>query len=137
MLKVDFNPPRKQLAQFGLIALFGFPLIGFVIRASFDLPWTVFYVLLGVGIATFAASLIDAQLVRPVFIGLMLIAIPIGLVISFTMMVLIYYLLFTPVGLIFRLFGRDPLVKRPDASLPTYWHVREEPRGAASYLRLY
>lgn len=44
------------------------------------------------------------------------------------LMLLIFYGLFLPVGLIFRLFGRDPLDKRPDPTMSSYWHVRGAPR---------
>jgi hypothetical protein len=137
MIKLEWNPPRRQLSQFGWFSLFGFALVGGVAVWRFDAPWTVLWVLIGVGAAVFGASRIDPRLVRPVFVGLMLIAVPIGIVISFVLIAVIYYLMVTPFGLVFRALGKDPLSKRPDPTLPTYWHERGEPRPAASYLRLY
>jgi hypothetical protein len=137
MIKIDWNPEDRKLSQFGLIALFGFPLIGLVFWWKFGAPIWVLWTLIGVGMLTLAASRIDPKLVKPVYVGLMLIAAPIGLVISYLLMGLIYYGLFTPVGLVFRLFGRDPLNKHPDPKVPSYWHDRGAPRPPASYLRLY
>lgn len=137
MLKIDWNPPQRQLSQFGLISLFGFPLIGVLLHYKFGAPEWLLWTLIGVGAVVFVLSRVDPQMVRPVYVGLMLIATPIGIVISYSLMVLIYYGLFTPVGILFRLIGRDPLNKHPDPNAPSYWHVRGAPRPPASYLRLY
>jgi hypothetical protein len=51
---------------------------------------------------------------------------PIGLVVSFVMLGLFYFLLITPLGLVFRLLGRDPLHRRFDPKAETYW-VEHQP----------
>ena len=50
---------------------------------------------------------------------------------------LIYYGVFTPMGLVMRMTGRDVLGKKLDPSLPSYWHERGAPRPASSYFKLY
>ena len=45
MIKIDFNPRDKQLSQFGWIALFGFPLIGFMIAWNFMSLPLLFFIL--------------------------------------------------------------------------------------------
>ncbi|MCA8943816.1 MAG: hypothetical protein KDB80_14735 [Planctomycetes bacterium] len=139
MLKLDLNPPVSQLRQFGTIALFGFPLVGFMISWKFleDPMHPTFWVLLAVGVVTFVLSKIDAKLIKPIFVGLMVVALPIGLVISFVLMGLIYYGMVTPIGVLFRLFGRDPLNKTPDPDAKSYWHVRTKQPSPASYLKQY
>lgn len=137
MIKLDLNPPDRQLSQFGVFALFGFPLIAVLVRWRLSAPDWLFYTLIGIGVVAFVASRANPKFVKPLFIGLMIMALPIGFVVSMALMILIYYGLFTPVGLVFRLFGRDPLQKRPDAAVKSYWHVRGTPRSKASYLRLY
>jgi hypothetical protein len=137
MIKIEWNPEARKLSQFGLIALFGFPLFGLIAWWKFGAPIWVLWTLVGVGVATLAASRVDPRLVRPVYVGLMVVAAPIGLAISYLLMVLIYYGLFVPVGVVFRLAGRDPLNKHPDPKVPSYWHVRGAARPPASYLRLY
>jgi hypothetical protein len=46
---------------------------------------------------------------------------PIGWLMSHGLMAMIYYLLMTPIGLIMRLFGRDPLNRDIEPSATTYW----------------
>lgn len=144
MIKLDLNPPDAQLVSFGRFAVIGFPLAGFMISrwlidtgtwTQFDHPLVLW--LLGVGIATLALSIIKPRLVLPIFIGLMIIAVPIGIVISTVVICAIYYLMITPLGLIFRVFGRDPLNKKPDPSIKSYWHVRDGAPEPASYLKQY
>ena len=42
----------------------------------------------------------------------------------------IYFVIFTPAGIVMRLAGRDALAMRLDKTLPTYW-VRRDPPGPA------
>jgi hypothetical protein len=44
-----------------------------------------------------------------------------------------YYLLLTPVGLVFRLIGRDPLRRRFDRNATTYWIARRPPETSDRY----
>ena len=67
----------------------------------------------------------------------MLIAAPIGIVVSFLAMSLIFYGMVTPLALLFRLTGRDKLNKSPDPSLESYWHVRDQQPTPESYLKQY
>ncbi|MBF0286377.1 MAG: sxtJ [SAR324 cluster bacterium] len=39
---------------------------------------------------------------------------------------IIFYTIFTPTGLIMRLFGKDPLHKKPDPDKESYWSIREQ-----------
>ena len=60
--------------------------------------------------------------VRPVvFSAWMGVFYPIGWLISHAMLAGIYYLVITPIALIGRLFGRDPLRLKRDSSASTYW----------------
>ena len=69
---------------------------------------------------------------RLLYVGLSLATYPIGLVVSSLLLGLIYYAVLSPLGLILRVCGHDPLQRRPAAS---YWHKRPGPRAAASYFR--
>ena len=137
MIKIDWNPEVAKLKQFGLIGLFGFSAFGALLHFKFEAEITWFYALIGVGVVGFVLSFVQAMLLKPLYVGLMVVAAPIGLVISYALMTVIYFGLFVPVGLLFRLTGRDPLQKYPDAGVDSYWHVRGTPRAPASYLRLY
>ena len=36
---------------------------------------------------------------------------------------LMFYLLLTPIALVMKLLGRDPLQRRPDPAAPSYWRT--------------
>ena len=58
---------------------------------------------------------------RPIYVGWMVLAFPIGWTVSQAMLALMFYGLFTPIGLLFRLIGRDPLQLSRRSGLETYW----------------
>lgn len=74
-------------------------------------------------------------LVRPIFVGWMVLAFPIGWAVSLVLLGLIYYGLFLPIGLAFRLAGRDALRLRPRPDAPTYWTPRAAPADVRRYFR--
>jgi hypothetical protein len=75
------------------------------------------------------------QLIRPIFVGWMVLAFPIGWTISLVLLGLVYYGLFLPIGLVFRLVGRDALQLRPRPNLTTYWTSRPEVADVRRYFR--
>ena len=139
MIKLDLNPTRSQLRQFAWIALIGFPLVGVVLSVWLaKLDTTFLWIMLALGAVMGLCAAIDLMaVVRPVYVVMMLVAWPIGMVVSTLLMALIFYGMFTPVGLAFRLLGRDPLHRKIDPSADSYWIRRRAQRPPASYLRLY
>jgi hypothetical protein len=53
-----------------------------------------------------------------------------GRVVSPVVLGVIFFGLFTPVGMVMRLFGRDAMCRRFEAAAPTYW-VKRDPPGPA------
>jgi hypothetical protein len=80
-------------------------------------------------------GLIRPALVRPVFVGWMVLAFPIGWTVSLVLLGLVYYGLFLPIGLVFRLTGRDALGLRPRPGLITYWTARPGVADVRRYFR--
>jgi len=138
MIKLDLNPPTGQLREFGQIALGGFPLLAMILRNKDWAPESVANGLLVLGAVMGLAAAFELRLIlRPVYAAMMLLAWPIGMVISTVLLGVVFYGLFVPVGLAFRLTGRDPLDRKLDRSSKSYWRVRETTPAPASYLRLY
>ena len=72
---------------------------------------------------------------KPAFVGLSLAAWPVGWVVSSLALGLLYYAVFTPVALVFRLIGRDALSRRFDRQAATYWEPYNPDLGTERYLR--
>lgn len=142
MIKLDLNPPHAQLKQFAFIAVIGLPLIAVIVLKFSGYGWAFSHpavlVTLGVGVLQLAAFLAGFKpLTRVIYIVLMTIALPIGFVLSHVLMAAIFYLLITPIGLVFRLIGRDAMGRKPDPNAQSYWHDRGPPRSPANYFKLY
>lgn len=137
LLEPALHPTEVQLRQFTWIAPIGFAVMAGVLLLLGRIGLAAALGLAGVGLATMLLGLLGPRYVRPIFTLLMVLAIPIGLVLSTTALVLIYALLFVPVGLWFRVTGRDKLQRRLDPAASTYWRTRTRVREPASYVRLY
>jgi hypothetical protein len=117
---------------FGLVFTAFFLIVGFwpLWRGAAPRPWA-----LGLGALFLAVSLINPRLLAPLnrlwlFLGLALHSVVSPLVLG-----LLYYTTVTPIGLVMRLVGKDPLRLRFDPDAPTYWLERRPPGPAAETMR--
>ena len=53
------------------------------------------------------------------------------------LLALVFYLIITPIGLVMRLTGNDPLERRIDKSAATYWKKKEHHKDPARYEKQY
>ncbi len=90
-------------------------------------------ILAGLALAVGPLGLARPRAVRPVFVAWMVVAFPIGWAVSTALLAALFYGVFTPLGLLFRLAGRDPLRLRPQPAAATYW----TPKPAAADVRRY
>jgi hypothetical protein len=123
----------KMLRQFGLLSLavFGGWAAWRAATGRVDLAT----VLLGAGGGILGLlGLVAPTALRPVFTAWMVAAFPIGWVVSRVILAALFYLMFTPIALVFRLIGRDAL-RRRRASLPSYWTPKAQPGDAAQYFK--
>ena len=142
MIKLDLNPPQTQLKQFAFFAVLGLPLVALAVLkfAIGGWNWTHPAVLwsLAFGALQLVMYLAGLRIVtRVVFVVLMVVAAPIGFVLSHVLMAAIFYLVMTPIGLCFKLIGRDVMGRKFDTKATTYWHRRSAQRTPASYFKLY
>ena len=143
MIEINLRPDSRTLRQFGWIALGGF-------GAAAALAWTeslVFSFGLGAWRAALAgalaalgglaalASLVYPPANRPLYVALTLLSYPIGFVLSYVILGALFYLLITPVGLVMRVLGRDPLERRFEPAAKTYWVDARAQRAQESYFR--
>lgn len=128
------NPTTKTLRQFGLLCLLFFGIAGGWRLAHGATVWGgVFLALAGVG---GVLGLVRPRALRWVFVGWMIAVFPIGWVVSHVLLGVIFFALFTPIAIVFRLIGRDPLrLRTTDAE--THWLPKPPPPGPESYYHQY
>jgi hypothetical protein len=132
MIRIEHHPSRRQLTVFGLSWLVFFGFLGGVSwwRTGSLLEIGIF---LAVGTMIPAAGLIWPEILRIVYLLANYATFPIGLAVSFVILVVLYYLVLTPIGLVLRLAGYDPMQRRFDRSAKTYWTPREREEKAEQY----
>jgi hypothetical protein len=133
VITVDFNPTPRQLRQFAWACPVGFALVGLMLRRLGAAGWWP-YAGLGLGLALLALGLARPLMLRPVYALAIALAAPIGWVLSNVLVAVFYYLVLTPLGLFFRLLGRDPLALRARGR-PTHWAEPRANDGPQSYYR--
>lgn len=146
LIELDLSPDDAKLRQFGWIALAGFCLLAglayteSLIFATFPLGDNrvpVAMGLAGFGVLSALIGLVWPRGNWPIFVGLSLLAFPIGFVLSWVILGTLYFLVITPTGLVMRLLGHDPLHRSFDPSATTYWNDARPQRSRESYFRQY
>ena len=121
LIKINLKPTDKELRLFGLAALVASILVTALLYLVKGLAFQWCGVIVGIGVVIFLCSIVSMTLIRWIYLGLTLLTFPIGLAISFMVLAVFYYCVLTPLGLIFRLFGRDPLRLKFEKAAKSYW----------------
>jgi hypothetical protein len=127
LIEINWHPGSKELRNFGVISLIASALIALLlyILKGLGIQWTT--IIFAIGFIIFLSSVISLRLTRMIYLGLILVTLPIGLAVSFTLLAAFYFLLLTPLGFVFRLMGRDPLRRKYDSTADSYWLTRQPP----------
>ena len=131
LVEMNWHPTDRQLRQFGVIGLVMLPLLGWLWSSGV----LGIGILAAVGLVLAALGLTYPQTLRPIFVGLSLVSLPIGWVVSELTLLVLFYGLFLPIGLLLRLLGRDPLDRKFDAQASSYWQPKKPPTDVGSYFR--
>ena len=126
LIKLNTNPSNRELRQFAGIWFPAFwALVGWIVWNTTDnLPLTLTLWVVA-GVVSLVGFILPAFM-RPIFVGWMIAAYPIGWTVSLALLTIIYFLVLTPIGLGVRLFGRDPMNRTFDRNASSYW-LKHEP----------
>jgi Saxitoxin biosynthesis operon protein SxtJ len=131
---IRFQPNRSTLRQFaGLWLVFfgGVALWQALVKGHPSLGLSFAALALVVGLA----GLTRPEWVRFIYVGWMVLAFPIGWTVSQVMLLVMFYGLFTPIGLVFRLIGRDPLDRTRPSRRESYWVPKPTPADLRRYFK--
>ncbi|HYB37882.1 MAG TPA: SxtJ family membrane protein [Mycobacterium sp.] len=127
MIRIDRNPGRRELAVFAAVLPVTFALLGFMVghRLGFS---AVRDGLWAAGAVLTAAYLAVPRLRRPLYVGMSRTVYPIGWLLAHVILLAVFLVVVTPVALLLRVLGHDPMHRRFDSSAPSYW-VPHRPAG--------
>jgi hypothetical protein len=92
-------------------------------------------VLIGSALVVGLVGLIFPMMLRPIFVGWMVLVYPINWIISHLILGIIYYCIFTPLSVFFKLTGRDVLARRFPSEQESYWADKRCGLDLRSYFR--
>jgi len=108
----------KELRKFALTLFCALGILGGI------LVWRkhdIGFVLWGIGSAALLIAWVQPRVLGPVYKYWMKLALALGFISSHVILALLYYFVFTPIGLVMRLLGKNPLVLHLDKGLKSYW----------------
>lgn len=139
---VNWNPDINERKKFGKILIIGFPIFSFLI---FLLGWVSSGVwnknleiacwICGIGVVLGLISYFLPQISKPIYQAWYFVGCCLGFIISNLIFTLMYFLIFTPVGLIRRMFSKDSFPKTFDKSKKTYWQDAEQMDDISRYYK--
>lgn len=133
VFRINTNPDTRQLRQFGLLCVVLLPVITWVWGGSSSTILTVASVGAGLGLLGIFAP----RVLKPVFIGLVFVSFPIGMIIGELILLMIFVGVFLPMAVLFRMIGRDVLHRRMSAESKTFWVPRNSPSNVRRYFQQY
>jgi hypothetical protein len=137
MINPSWYPSDKQLRQFAAICLPGFGLIGTACHYGwgfFPVSSTAANTFWILAVGAFLIGIARPTAIRPLYTVMMAVTLPIGWLISAIFLRAIFYGLFTPIGFVFKLIGRDPLhLQKPQSA--SFWVKHEQRTDPMSYFR--
>ncbi len=130
---IRFNAPSKVLRQFAILCIVVFGALA--ARKFASGHSTTALVLAAIGLGVGIPGLIWPKAIRHVYGAAMVVAFPIGWTVSQVLLMILFFCVFTPVALVFRLIGRDVLHRKFSSQAESYWEARKPAASADRYFQ--
>ncbi len=131
-MEINWNPTVRQLRTFGLSSLAALPLATALwSRGSL----TAIACAAAGGVVLAALALAWPRSLRPILVAINVATWPLVWIINDLVLLLAFYGVIVPLGLVFRLIGRDALQLKIDRNAESYWQPKEPPAGVRGYFR--
>ena len=134
LVEINRNPSPRELRWFGLLLVAFCGLVSGLLYARFHWPVASWIPVVAGSVVAAVYYLVPAVR-RTIYFGWMYAFLPLGMLMSFLLLAAIYFLVFTPIGLVMRLVGRERVPRRFDPQATTYWIARPPARPPESYFR--
>ncbi len=134
LMEIEWHPSDRQLRVFGVSGLAASILAALILHFAWGLAAIWMLAVVMAGAVIFLCSLLSPAAARVLYVGLTLVAMPIGLVVSFVLLAAFYFLLLTPLALVFRLIGRDSLRRKYEPDAKSYWVAHKPNDNMERYL---
>lgn len=113
---------NKDILNFGLLIGGIIAVIGFI-TVFYNSP--AFTYLIPIGFTIAALGFIAPIILKPFYLVWMTLAVLLGFVSTRVILTVLFYLIITPIGLVSKMFGKDPMERKIDKTSKSYWTYRE------------
>ncbi|MFN9292162.1 MAG: SxtJ family membrane protein [Planctomyces sp.] len=132
---IQWHPPARTLRQFGWLCAIVFGGWGIKLLVTAEVS-SAGCGLVAVGLTAGLLGTLYPEILRPVFVGWMILVFPIGWTVSHLLLGLLFFGIFTPIGALLRISGKDSL--RLQRNRPaSWWQDRSSETDLKRYLRQY
>lgn len=131
MQEIQWSPSDRQLVQFGLCGAVLLP----VLAGIWGLRGLTLVLFVSLASLLAIVGWRKPGWLRWPFVGLSVVTFPIGLVVSELVLLMVFWGVFVPIGILFRWMGRDGLAMRREPGRSSYWEEKQPPAGLGSYYR--
>lgn len=146
LVEINWTPDARTLKNFGFICVVFLMVAGawIFLRHSFlffdfveNTAIRAACTLWGIACVFFIASVVYSKAMYPIYLALVTISLPIGFVVSHIAMAFLYYCIFTPFGVVFKIMKRDVLERKFESDRQSYWVKRNRETDRQRYFRQY
>jgi hypothetical protein len=116
---------KKALRNFGLLVGAVLAAIGLFFFWRRSAEWGLY--LAAAGGLLILVGLVVPRILRPLYFAWMAVGLTLGTIVTTVLLTVFFLLVITPVGLFFRLIGRDALHRKFDRQAASYWIPKEYP----------
>ena len=114
---------KKQLRTFGITLALVLIIFGFIQFLKGNI--FIYKCLFGLAFVTLTTAFLIPIVIKPLYIGALYLSHALGWFNTRLILGILFYLIFTPIAMIFRIIGRDPLERKFDKNAPSYWKIRK------------
>jgi len=120
MEKLNFD--KKSLRKFGITMGVAFLVVTLLIliKHRYSIMPTVI-----ISALFFVVAVLAPLVLKPAYIAWMRFAFVLGWINTRLVLAVMFYLIFTPIGICLRLFGKDLLDRKPENGKYSYWRKKE------------
>ena len=132
LIERNREPTPLELRVFGLVVFAICGIIGGIVLARSE-STTAAGIIWCVGLAIATVYYAVPAIRRTIYFAWMTVFYPLGWLVSHAMLAIVYYLVLTPIGLLARLFGHDPLCRSYDRDAKSYWTTHPQETDTNRY----
>jgi len=133
---IPFRPTRRVLRQFAALWLACFLALGAIQYLVTHRPMAGL-TLAAIAVIVGLPGLFWPSLLRGIYVASTVLVFPLGWLVSLLLLLVVYYLILSPVAVLMRICGRDFLQRKPAPRRDSFWVPKRSPADVRSYFRQY